>query len=181
MNLTNLILFCREKNMSTVTKVISPMLRRPKLSVSGFNIRKHNLHCFVKISTSMTCSILIRREWSSFDFLFFFVTGDKMMLQLGHLSWDGRKVLGHPSLVRVSLALQCLMELKMDLSGILSFRNKYLAVFCMYFCVLEQFMRWTSQCSSLTNKQCLNYQIASIKKGITILTNRALWRIWSSV
>ena len=164
------MVFCREKKMSTVTKVISPMFKRPRLRVSGFIIKKHILHCLVKMSTSIMWSILISTEWSSRDRLFFLVTGDRRMLHLGHFSIVGLNVLGHPELERVSLALHCLISFKIFLSGMLSLWYRYSAVFCMYFWVLEQLSLWMSQCSSL-NKTFIRDFAGSKMPNI-----RFLWR-----
>ena len=134
--------------MSTVTNNMSPIFKRPWLRESGFTIKRQTLHCFEKRSISIMWSILIKRERSSLDLLCFFVTGDKNMLHFGHLSFVGLNVLGHPEVLRVSVALHCFITLIMLLFGILSFWYSNSAVLYMYFCVLEQLSRCKSQCNS---------------------------------
>ena len=142
------MVFCRVKNMSTVANVISPMLTRPMLNVSGLKIMKHSLHCLVNTSISRMCSVLISRQWSPPDLLFFLESGVKNTSHKGHLSRLGLKVLGHPLDDIVSWALQFLITLMILFCGSCSLSKMYFAVFCMYFWVLVQSMRCISQCSS---------------------------------
>ena len=142
------MVFSRVKNMSTLPNVKSPMLTRPMLNVSGLKMMKHSLHCLVNTSISRICSVLISRQWSPPDLLFFLESGDKKTSHKGHLSRVGLKVLGHPLDESVSWALEFLMMFMMLLSGSISLSKMYLAVLCMYFWVLVQSIRCISQCSS---------------------------------
>ena len=69
--LTHLIIFWREKRISMLTNNISPTLNKPRHEVSGLTIKKHNLHCLVKMSTSKMWSKLTSRHMSSLDLLRF--------------------------------------------------------------------------------------------------------------
>ena len=139
----------RLKNMSKEAKHKFPMFSNPNFRVSGLIIRKHFLHFLLKMSTTITCNLVISNFLSLLFFCFLLVNVVKNESHFGHLSSTHVNVLGHfPGNWSVSAASYPDTNLRTLVSGILEFFSRYSAVLLRYFCDKPQFSLCCSQSSS---------------------------------
>ena len=90
-----LMVFRRVKKTSKVTRVASPILRRPCWRVSGRWMMEQVLYFLVYNSTSITCSLDIRSCLSVCSLCLFFASGGSCSPHLGQAVSTVEKDLGH--------------------------------------------------------------------------------------
>ena len=143
------------KKISDVTRVTSPISRRPCCNVYGRKMMLHALHFLESISTSMMCSLEIRSCLSDCCLWRFLAKGDNCWLHFGHDVNSVENDLGQLARRQsVSAALYLIITLKIDLSGSSVDSRRYSAVFLMYRCV------------RLHSKLCLSQSFSCVRVRI---------------